>query len=66
MRLYGNIEGITAYQVETVVLGTGAAGYNAACLLRKGGAKDLVIVTESRKAGTSGFCSFRSVTAAIP
>ena len=53
MRLYGNIEGITAYQVETVVLGTGAAGYNAACLLRKGGAKDLVIVTESRKAGTS-------------
>ena len=53
MRLYGNIEGIAAYQVETVVLGTGAAGYNAACLLRKGGAKDLVIVTESRKAGTS-------------
>ena len=53
MRLYGNIEGITAYQVETVVLGTGAAGYNAACLLRKGGLDDLVIVTESRKAGTS-------------
>lgn len=53
MREYGVIGGIKTYQVQTVVLGTGAAGYNAACLLKKGGADDLVIITESRNAGTS-------------
>lgn len=53
MREYGVIEGIKTYQVQTAVLGTGAAGYNAACLLKKGGADDLVIITESRNAGTS-------------
>ena len=53
MREYGVMGGIKTYQVQTVVLGTGAAGYNAACLLKKGGADDLVIITESRNAGTS-------------
>ena len=53
MREYGVIGGIKTYQVQTAVLGTGAAGYNAACLLKKGGADDLVIITESRNAGTS-------------
>ncbi len=53
MKEYGTLEGIKAYKAETVVLGTGAAGYNAACLLKKGGAEDLLIVTEGKKAGTS-------------
>ena len=53
MREYGVIEGVKAYQVQTAVLGTGAAGYNAACLLKKGGAEDLAIITESKNAGTS-------------
>ncbi len=48
-----SILGIKALAYETVVLGTGAAGYNAACLLKKGGEDDLLIVTEARKAGTS-------------
>ncbi len=53
MKDSGTICGIKAYSAETVVLGTGAAGYNAACLLRKGGAEDLAVITEARKAGTS-------------
>lgn len=53
MRDFGIVEGMKAYEVETVVLGTGAAGYNAACLLKKGGEDDLLLVSEARKAGTS-------------
>lgn len=53
MKAIGKIDGINAYSAETVVLGTGAAGYNAARLLKKGGCEDLVIVTEGKNAGTS-------------
>lgn len=53
MENFGTVAGLSAFKAETVVLGTGAAGYNTACLLKKGGAEDLVIVTEARKAGTS-------------
>ena len=39
--------------VETVVVGSGAAGLNAADLLWKKGCRDLLLVTEGMKAGTS-------------
>ena len=50
---YGNIEGMKAYLTETVVVGSGAAGYNAACLLRKGFVDDLVVITDGKKEGSS-------------
>ena len=50
---YGTIGGMKTYLCETVVLGSGAAGYNAADLLRKGFVDDLCIVTEGKKCGTS-------------
>ncbi|QTQ15397.1 FAD-dependent oxidoreductase [Treponema parvum] len=53
MKACGTISNLKAYLAETVVLGSGAAGFNAADLLHKGGAKDIVLVTESIRAGTS-------------
>ena len=53
MKECGTISNLKAYRVETVILGSGAAGFNAADLLHKGGAKDIVLVTESIRAGTS-------------
>lgn len=39
--------------VSTAVVGSGAAGYNAACMLRKLGVSDVLLVTENRLGGTS-------------
>ena len=39
--------------IETIVVGTGASGYNAADLLSGYGVKDLAIITESKCSGTS-------------
>lgn len=44
---------IPVYSQNTVVVGTGAAGYNAADRLHQYGQQDLVIVTEGICAGTS-------------
>lgn len=44
---------IPAAKLDTVVVGTGAAGYNAALRLFDGGMKDIAIVTEGVTAGTS-------------
>ena len=38
---------------DAVVIGTGAAGYNAACRIKEGGQKSVCIVTEGRLLGTS-------------
>lgn len=53
MKEYGKISNTTAYCVETLVIGSGASGYNAADLLFKGGARDIALITEGIKAGTS-------------
>ena len=53
MKEYGKISETAVYSAETVIVGTGAAGFNAADLLHKGGAEDILIVTEGIKAGTS-------------
>lgn len=44
---------IKVFKTNTVVVGTGAAGYHAAERLHDFGVKDLVVVTDYRKAGTS-------------
>ncbi len=44
---------INIVSVDTVVIGTGAAGFNAACRIKKEGIKDVVIVTEGVNCGTS-------------
>lgn len=44
---------IRCYQWNTVVVGTGAAGYNAADRLYSFGQQDIAIVTEGINAGTS-------------
>ena len=53
MKEFGTISETKAYSVETLIVGTGAAGFNAADLLYKGGARDMAIITEGIKAGTS-------------
>ncbi|MGN1189165.1 MAG: FAD-binding protein [Candidatus Ornithospirochaeta sp.] len=53
MKEYTKISNTEAYCVETLIVGTGAAGFNAADLLYKGGARNIAIVTEGIKAGTS-------------
>lgn len=45
-----NIEEI---KVNTCIVGTGAAGYNAACKLKKLGQNDILLISENRLAGTS-------------
>jgi len=44
---------VRCYVMNTVVVGTGAAGYNAAARLYQYGQKDIAIVTEGIKTGTS-------------
>ncbi|MDR1439558.1 MAG: FAD-binding protein [Clostridiales bacterium] len=44
---------VRALAFNTVVVGTGAAGYNAACRLHGCGQRDIAIVTEAVGAGTS-------------
>lgn len=41
------------YRYDAVVVGTGAAGYNAACRVQKDGRKSVAIVTEGIYTGTS-------------
>ncbi len=41
------------YIYDTVIVGSGAAAYNAACTLKTGGYDNIVIVTENRLWGTS-------------
>ena len=41
------------YRFQTIVVGTGAAGYNAADTLYRLGQEDIAIVTEGVKMGTS-------------
>ena len=41
------------YSCNTVVVGTGAAGYNAADRLWQYGQKDLILISEDRVGGTS-------------
>lgn len=53
MREFSKFNGVDSLTVETLILGSGAAAFNAACLLKKGGAKDILMLTESRLAGTS-------------
>ncbi len=40
-------------KVNTVIVGTGAAGYNAAVSLRKNGVDDILLISEDRLSGTS-------------
>ncbi|MBR4478313.1 MAG: NAD(P)-binding protein, partial [Spirochaetales bacterium] len=47
-----------AYEVErisvcTCIVGTGAAGYNAACRLKRLGQDDILLISENRLGGTS-------------
>lgn len=49
---------VNEYEVETIkvntcVVGTGAAGYNAACRLKKKGLGDLLLISENKLGGTS-------------
>ena len=44
---------IREIKVNTVVVGTGAAGYNCACRLRQYGLEDVLLVSEGRLSGTS-------------
>ncbi len=44
---------IKTYRLNTVVVGTGAAGYNAAARLHQYGQADIAIVTEGVNTGTS-------------
>ena len=43
----------TVHSCNTVIVGTGAAGYNAACQLWSLGCRDILMVTEHRTWGTS-------------
>lgn len=53
MRNRAQFSGLKAFESQIVVLGSGAAGFNAADLLKRGGARELILVTEAVKAGTS-------------
>ncbi|WP_313127956.1 FAD-binding protein [Anaerocolumna sp.] len=44
---------VAVYSYNTIILGTGAAGFNAADCLYQYGQKDIAIITENKKAGTS-------------
>ena len=48
-----NTLGIRTRQVNTVIVGSGAAAYNAANRLWEKGIRDILMVTENRLAGTS-------------
>lgn len=53
MRAIGRLYGLHAYEVETIVVGSGAAGFNAADELCRLGFRDLAILTEGVECGTS-------------
>ena len=40
-------------KVNTCIVGTGAAGYNAACRLKAFGVDDILLISENRLGGTS-------------
>ena len=40
-------------KVNTCIVGTGAAGYNAACRLKAFGVDDILLISENRVGGTS-------------
>ncbi len=44
---------MTVYEYDVIVIGTGAAGYNAACRIKEMGKKSVAIVTEGINTGTS-------------
>lgn len=44
---------VRIYKMNTVIVGTGAAGYNAALRLHEMGQKDIAIITEGKNMGTS-------------
>jgi succinate dehydrogenase/fumarate reductase flavoprotein subunit len=48
-----NLTTITCTQVHTLVIGSGAAGLNAAVQLARNGIKDILILTEGLSKGTS-------------
>ena len=47
------MENMTVISVDTVVVGSGAAGYSAACRLQEMGKKSVALVTEGVNIGTS-------------
>ena len=49
----GTIRNTPVFSSENLVIGAGAAGFNAADLLYKGGARDILLVAEGPKSGTS-------------
>ena len=49
---YGKYE-VRQIKVNTCIVGTGAAGYNAACRLKKYGVDDILLISENRLGGTS-------------
>lgn len=49
----GKNKGMEAYTVQTLVVGSGAAGLNAAISLRRQGVEDVAILTEGQLLGTS-------------
>ncbi|MGN1163356.1 MAG: FAD-binding protein, partial [Candidatus Ornithospirochaeta sp.] len=49
---YGKYE-VELKRVNTCIVGTGAAGYNAACRLKKYGVDDILLISENRLGGTS-------------
>lgn len=52
MKRIGNIDNTPVFAHENIVIGSGAAGFNAASLLKKEGL-DVVLITEGIKSGTS-------------
>lgn len=52
MKRIGKIDNTPVFAVENIVVGSGAAGFNAACLIKKQGL-DVVLFTEGVKCGTS-------------
>lgn len=45
--------GVEEIRVGTCIVGTGAAGYNAACMLKRLGYDDILLISENRLGGTS-------------
>lgn len=52
MKRIGKLDKTPVFAVENIVVGSGAAGFNAACLLKKEGL-DVALLTEGVKCGTS-------------
>ncbi len=52
MNRIAKIDNTPVFAVENIVVGSGAAGFNAACLLKKEGV-DVVLLTEGVRCGTS-------------